>query len=307
MTKRDLEIFVTVAEQKNMSAAARLLYVAPSSISQAISSLEKQFHTKLFERSGKKLVITESGIVFLNYARHILAMYQEMEAAMNATSDTKLTLKIGTSPSVGAIIMSKMISDYYQHGHQANTEVTVNTANAIMGMILENTLDLGLILGKAPSSMIVSTPLFQDELVLVCSPNHPFSAYKSVKPEQLDGQKFILREIGCRTRSQVDQELLRHDIQIQEIWTSNNMEAIRQAVIDNQGLAFLSPVVIDMELKNGRLHPIRVEDFSLKRTFYLIYHKNKLVFPTMDQFITSCKKYSKQIRMGNDAYFSLLK
>ena len=82
MTTRDLEIFISVAEHGNMSEAAKELYIAPSSVSQTILDIEKEYNTTLFVRMNKRLHITEKGKMLLGYAHHLITLNQEIEHRM---------------------------------------------------------------------------------------------------------------------------------------------------------------------------------------------------------------------------------
>ena len=87
MTNRDLEIFSTVAECQSMSRAAQLLYISPSSVSQAIAKIEADYSIHLFDRVGKKLMITDSGRVLLEYAHKI---YEELGCPIINVSDRSI-------------------------------------------------------------------------------------------------------------------------------------------------------------------------------------------------------------------------
>ena len=82
MTIRHLKVFLAVAETGKMSAAADQLFIAQPSVSQAIADIEKYYNVRLFERLSRKLYITPAGERLLDYARHIVALFDEMELEM---------------------------------------------------------------------------------------------------------------------------------------------------------------------------------------------------------------------------------
>lgn len=294
MTRRELEIFVAVADCKNMSWAAKKLYIAPSSVSQTIAEIEKFYHVRLFDRISKTLVITDIGDLLLSYARHILALYQEMDHAMLSSAESNVKLRIGASPSIGALVMSRLISDFYREVNNVNTEVNVKNTNTLINLLLDNQLDTAMILGKAMSPNLISVPMFDDEMIFVCGKGHPFCERDTMSLTDLNGQSFILREEGCRTRALFDQEITQKGVMVKEQWNSNNTEAIKWAAVNNHGLTVLSSLLVEEELRNGTLHQIHIDNCCLRRTYYLVYHKNKYFFPAFQKFVAVCKSYCSE-------------
>lgn len=294
MTRREMEIFVAVADCRNMSWAAKKLYIAPSSVSQTIAEIEKYYNVRLFDRINKTLVITDKGDLLLNYARHILSLYQEMDNAMLSAEETNVKLRIGASPSIGALVMSRLISDFYCAVNNVNTEVTIKNTKTLMDLLLDNQLDIALVLGKAISPHLMSIPMFDDELIFVCGKGHPFCNRDTMTLDDLNDQPFVLREKGCRTRALFDQAVTEKGIHVKEQWNSNNTEAIKWAAVNNHGLTVLSSLLVEEELRNGTLHQIHIKDCCLRRTYYLVYHKNKYFFPAFQKFITVCQNYCSE-------------
>ncbi len=99
MTIRHLKIFVTVCEEGGITQAGHKLFMAQPTVSAAISELEKQYGTKLFDRISRKLYLTDAGQKLLPYARHITSMFDEMENLAHDLEDSG-TLKIGTSITI---------------------------------------------------------------------------------------------------------------------------------------------------------------------------------------------------------------
>lgn len=86
MTFRHLKIFIAVAQTGSMSAAARELYIAQPTVSQVIAEIENEYGIRLFERLSRRLYITREGRQLLDYARHITALFEEMERDLHYAS-----------------------------------------------------------------------------------------------------------------------------------------------------------------------------------------------------------------------------
>ncbi len=111
----------------------------------------------------------------------------------------------------------------------------VGNTRSIEERVLSSRLDLGFVEGEASSPDIRSVPAREDELILVASPAHPLASRGVVTAHDLQGMDFVLREPGSGTRALFEQYLKDYRVRIEEKWTCNNSEAIKNAVIGGQG------------------------------------------------------------------------
>ncbi len=290
MTIRHLKVFLAVAETGKMSAAADQLFIAQPSVSQAIADIEKYYNVRLFERISRKLYITPAGERLLDYARHIVALFDEMELEMKYSAE-HTTLKIGGTVTVGTTILSELVSRFEAENPPVTLTVLVDNTPVIESMILKSDLDLGIVEGEVSSEDLIQIPAVEDEMVLICGPGHPFSGRKTVSLDELQGQYFVIREKGSRARSFFEKILDKEGVEIVEKWTCTNTEAIKNAVMGGQGLAVLSKRLVEREFEQGRLCILSIQGIRLLRNFTLIYHKNKFLSPPFKAFVQACEEY----------------
>lgn len=290
MTIRHLKVFQAVAETGKMSAAADHLFIAQPSVSQAIADIEKYYNVRLFERLSRKLYITPAGERLLDYARHIVALFDEMELEMKYSAE-HTTLKIGGTVTVGTTILSELVSRFEAENPPVTLTVLVDNTPVIESMILKSDLDLGLVEGEVSSEDLIQIPAVEDEMVLICGKGHPFAGRKTISLDELQGQYFVIREKGSRARSFFEKILDREGVEIVEKWTCTNTEAIKNAVMDGQGLAVLSKRLVERDFEQGRLCILSIQGIRLLRSFTLIYHKNKFLSPPLKAFVQACEEY----------------
>nr|WP_312578605.1 LysR family transcriptional regulator [Sedimentibacter sp.] len=287
MTIRHLKIFIAVCDYGKMSIAAKKLYITQPSVSQAISEIEQNYGVKLFERLSKKLFITEAGENLLSYARHIISSFDEMEDTM-INKNKNICLKIGTTITVGTCLINKILKNFKQLHPDINTKIFVENTGIIEEMMLKNKLDISIVEGQIKSGEIISTPIVPDELILVCSNLHEFSNLESISINRLENQDFILREMGSGTRELFENIIKNENVRINEKWICSNSEAIKNAVLNGQGLTVISKMLVENELKSKKLHSIKINNVKLNRTFNLAYHKNKYISENLESFISTC-------------------
>lgn len=294
MTKRDLEIFAAVAEHCNMSEAGRKLYIAPSFVSQTILDLEEHFHTTLFVRQNRRLYITKEGELLLDYVHHILGLYDDMERAIRP--DMKIQLRVGATASVSAYILGGIVEQYKQNTPDVDVEIVTCHTGDIVSKLRRHAIDIGIIVEwEAEYPFLTMKPFFEDDMMLICGRDHPLYGRRTVALEELERQPFVLRERGSRMRAMFESSLSQKSVSVNEIWSGDNVEAIKQAVIQNHALTVMSPFVFLKEYATGAVGFVKIEGFSFHRQFVLAHHKNHMLSLEMQRFIETCQEYRRNL------------
>ena len=287
MTIRHLQIFVAVADCGKMRAAAERLHISQPSVSQAVRYMESYYNIKLFERLSQRIYITETGKKLLPYARHIIDSFETMEGFINDTSAGNV-IRVGGSVSVGTRLLPPMIKSLENEVPDVEVCVIVDNTAAIEGKIQRSELDIAVVEGIVRSDELVKKDIYDDELVLVVGPEHELFNHPGIKLKELTKHALISRESGSVERNQFEQFLLEHDIKMKNKWSCSNTETIKKAVLNGEGIAILSRMVIEKEIAAGEVRVLNVENTRMKRKIKLIYHKNKYISQSMKQFIDIC-------------------
>lgn len=283
-TLRQLKTFVATAEYRNMSEAARHLYISQPTVSQIISDLEKEYNTVLFERQGRELMITPAGMLLLESAKQIISIYESLEQNMNSVNSSR-PLKIGATVTIGTNIMGKIAENLAKIYPDIDAQVTVHNTNHIEQMLIHNELDIALVEGIITNPDIISKPALLDTLCIICGKDHPFAQKESVSVEDLRGQNFILREKGSGTRGIFEQLMQVHHIPFKVKWESTSTPAIVDAVSRNLGLGFVSERCAAARISEGGLYRCPVREINLKRFFYLCHNRCHPITTQMQDFI----------------------
>lgn len=288
MTIRHLKIFIAVVEYGTMHQAAKQLFVSQPSISQAISELESYYGVKLFERISQRLYLSEKGSNLLPYAQHAVDAFQKMDELMR-NSGEKRKIRIGASVTVGACILNDYIKKLEAKVPQIEVEVVVNNTSRIEELLRSCAIDVAIVEGIVMGDDIIKEALFEDELVIICGKDHPFFEKKGLEIHELQSQSFISREEGSVERNQFENILKQNNVTIKRKWICSNVDTIKNAVVNGRGLAIVSCLMIDKELKDKTLKSIPIYNMNLKRNIQLIYHRDKYLSPELKQFIEVCR------------------
>ncbi|VIG47758.1 LysR family transcriptional regulator [Clostridioides difficile] len=293
MTIRSLEIFVKVAECGKMIEVARNMYITQSSVSQAISEIEKEYGVKLFDRISKKLYLTEAGKKLLGYGRHLLAVNEEMNDCMKHCAKN-IRIRVGATVTVGTCLISPIMLELYKVNPLIEPEVFVEDTRLIAKKLLNSELDIAIVEGKIKHPDIVTKSIINDNLVLICSHKHEFYKRDSIKVSELSNQPLIMRELGSGTRAQLEKQLKELKIPMNIRWSCYNSEAILRAVVDNFGIAVISELLIEDYLKKHLLWACDIEGINLHRTFDIAYHRSKFFTENISAFFDISVKYGKK-------------
>lgn len=287
MTFRHLEIFVKTAETLSMTAAAEILFIAQPSVSQSISELEQHLKTRLFERLGRRLHLTDDGAEFLAYARHIISLSGEAERRM-LDRHRGGSIRLGGSVTVGTTVMNSVIKKFMGELPECRVTVTVDDTSALEKLLLSDGIDLAFAEGDMKSQYIISREVMDDELLLICPKGHRFSGIEYIKSSELAGEGFIIREEGSGTRELFESVMMAHRIEYRVAGVMNNAEAIKLAVADGLGISVISSLSVSRELERGELSALRIDGVNFNRHFTLFHHRNKFITPAMEKFMNLC-------------------
>lgn len=292
MTLRHLLIFIEVAKCGKMSKAASNLFISQPTVSQVISELESHYNVKLFERYPKSLYITEKGKIFLEQAKQVIESFNTLEDIMK-NPEYHESIHIGVTVTVGSCVISTLVKEFKKKYPSVKVKIYVSNTRNIEEKLLKNELDLGLVEGIIKSPILITKPIINDYLVLVCGNEHPILKKEWLELKDLEKETFILRENGSGTRELFINFLYSKGIDIDISWECSNPSAIIQGVIDNLGLSVISARLVENEVKNKKIHIIHTESFLWPRAFKLVYHKNKYTRTAIKNFSLIAQEYGE--------------
>ena len=294
---RQLEVFLATAHEENITKAANSLHMSQSAASSALSELEAHFDMQLFDRVGKKLQLNALGKGVRPQAEALLQQASELErrfARNTGGGDLSVgaTLTIGNYLAVG--IMARYMAEY--PGDKVSLEVA-NT-ESIAQKVLNFELDIGLIEGEWQHSDIDVIPWCDDELILFCSPSHPYANKKKLTKKDLLKANWILRESGSGTRQAFDRAMHGLLPSLNIALELQHTEAIKRAVEANLGIGCISKVALEDAFDRGSLIKLIAPQLNLKRHFYFVLHKQKYQSSAIENWVGMCKTYSNGLSVN---------
>lgn len=292
MTIRHLKIFIAVAETGSMSKAAQKLFLSQPTVSQAIRELEEHYEVRLFERLSRRLHITPAGQELLGYAYQAAGQFDLLENRMQKNRRRE-SLRIGGTITVGACLLSNIMSDFQVALPEADTFVYVGNTRTIEEKLLRSELDIAIVEGDVRHPDLVSRPCIRDYLVLGCASSHPFAQRDDLHIGDLNQQPFVMREKGSGTRALFDRFIERHHLHIRTAWEATCPEAFRNAILNNHCLAVISVRLLETDIRNGSIRIFNVPTDEFERSFSLVTHKDKIPSISMETVSGIVSRYQQ--------------
>lgn len=297
LTLRQLQIFTAVADTGSTTAAGLRVALSQSATSGALNELESLLGAQLFDRIGKRLLLNDSGRALLPQARAVLESAQEIEEQFGVGSSSAgsgiLTtrLRVGASTTIGNYLLPGLVASYQRTWPQAGIDVQIGNTREAALAVTRLEVDIALIEGPCHEADLKVYPWLEDELVIVCAPDHPLrqnATNRRVNIKALSKARWLLRESGSGTREAVEHALLPHLYHFDSEMQPGSTEAIKQAAAEGMGLACLSACAVQDLVTLGRLVILDTTLPRLTRRFYLIHHRRKRFSANLERFIAHC-------------------
>lgn len=248
-----------VARQGTLSRAAEGLFVTQPALTARLQALEAEMGAPLFRRTRRGMELTEAGRAFLPYAeRALTALREGGELVGELGRGIAGELVIGAAPGVGTYVLPQLLVQFTEHNPNVRLVVRTGHSEEVLGMVLRNEIDVGLV-RELRHPLVEGQPLYEDELVLVVDPGHPFAETGRIRLEAISGERLILFD---RTSSYYDltNALFREaGVAPRGIMELDNIDAAKQMVEQGLGVALLPGTAVGAELRAGTLTAVTID------------------------------------------------
>lgn len=282
-TLKQLRALVTVAEKKSFVQASAALHVTPPAVTMQIRDLESEVGLPLFNREGREVTLTSAGEYAVYYAKRVLATLKEGDDMM-----ARLKRSEAGSLSVGLVSTAKyFLPQFLARFHERHQRVDIklrvcSNRDELLALLRDAEIDLA-VMGRPPKDIATQADTFAvHPHVFVSGPDHPLAQRASVPARELNGLPFILREPGSGTRQHMTDFFDAHNVQPDIAMEMPSNESIKQAVMAGMGLSFLSLHTIGLELQNGLIRVLPVDDTPILRSWNVVRLASRMLSPAAD-------------------------
>ena len=284
----NFKIFSDLVESQSFSRAAKLNGVTQSAVSQQLRAMEKHFAVLIVDRSQKQFRLTLEGQKLYDSAKEILHRYEKLVSDLQEMKKViSGTIHISTIYSIGLHELPPYITKFLKEFPSVNVRVEYRRSNLVYEDILHNSVDIGLIAFPTKMRQLEIIPFLEDQLVLVCNPDHPLGKKKSVEITDLAGEKFIGFDQDIPTRKATDQMFRDCKVDIEPVMEFDNIETVKRAVEINAGVSIVPSATVKQETKQGLLKSVPIKGSKITRPLAIIHRKGRVLTPAMKKFIAT--------------------
>ena len=289
MDVRQLKLFCRIVERRSFSLAADDMHITQPAASLQVRSLEREFKTKLLDRSSREIVPTDSGEVLYRHARDMLELEERARTEIgNLGEIIGGRLAVGSSTGPGEHILPELIARFHEAHPMVGITLYVAGTHEIIERVLKREFEVGVVGALAHQRELVVKPLARDEIVLVCRPDHPWTRLPDIALADILTEPHIIQQRGAGVRSVVEEHLRARSIRPESLNVALEMglnESAKQAVVAGGGVTFLSRFTIRAELEHGTLAVVPVRDLKIERDFYFIHSRHKVLSKAAEAFL----------------------
>ncbi|HJV45927.1 MAG TPA: LysR substrate-binding domain-containing protein [Bacillota bacterium] len=285
MELKQLEYFMAVCRELHFTRAAETLNITQPSLSQQIKLLEHEIGTPLFDRMGKKTVITDAGNILLKHCHTIFHEISQAKIAINELQGLERgDLKIGALLTVVNYLLPPTVISFHKKYENIKLSIQgLRTGDIVQGL-LQNELDLGIVMLPLEHDDFISVPLYREKLALAVPFHHPYSKKDKISLHELINQSFILLPRTYCLRQLIDQTCSDLGLEINRFLEMTTMESIVNMVIEGIGVTLLPRSYLEF-INRSQLSIIPLVEPEITTEIGIVHRKNKFLCAASHAFM----------------------
>ncbi|MFZ5642829.1 MAG: selenium metabolism-associated LysR family transcriptional regulator [Bacillota bacterium] len=276
MNIKQLEAFLLIAQLKNFTRAAAQLDMSQPAISFQIKSLEEDLKITLFERTDKKVVLTEAGRLLYPVATQMVRQYNKIKAGIDDLREVKAGhLLLGANPVAGEWLLPMVIGAFREQYPAVTVTVQVGGSSHVAQWLKNREVDVGILGMPVKSDEVECRPWVRDNVAVITPPWHPLRG-REVSPPDLTSEPIIVREPGSGSRQILEKQFSEFNVSLDQFASTFEMgsvQAVINAVRMGLGIGVVSRRAAGELLERGALGEIYVPGVDLSYDLYLAWSR----------------------------------
>jgi DNA-binding transcriptional LysR family regulator len=282
MNTEDLNTFLCVAKHQSFSQAALELHLTQPAVSKRVAALEKNFASKLFDRIGRQIHLTEAGLALKSHAERIISELEDSRRSIqNLSGEVSGRLSMATSHHISLHRLPPVLHDYTKRYPEVQLDLSFLDSELACLAVETGELELAVItLPAADNSKLTQINIWTDNLTLAVNADHPLRQEKTISADVLARYPAILPSRGTYTRTLIDETLALH--QLEAKLETHYLETIKMLVSVGLGWSLLPDNMLDTTLQAAAGQHIRI-----KRQLGIVHHPQRTLSNAAKAFIAT--------------------
>lgn len=284
------KLFLDVVRFSSFSEAAVENDMAQSTVSQAITKLEKDFNATLIDRSKRPWKLTPQGEIFSNGCKSILKQYEDLKKKVLGYQDQAgPVIRVGSIYSAGLRHMNLYVKKYKELYPDVQIELEFIHPDRVLEKMRHGELDIGIISFPKAIRDLEITPWHEELMVLACNPEHTLSIEEEVPLHRIAREKFVAFSRELNIRKEIDRFIREAGVFVNVVLEFDNIESIKRAVEAGYGVSILPRPTFEAEIRRGSLHAVHFTDHDFVRPLHILTQRRSRPEESIMQFVEFLK------------------
>ncbi|MCB1759885.1 MAG: LysR family transcriptional regulator [Gammaproteobacteria bacterium] len=291
MELNDLKAFIAVAESGSFSRAADQLFITQPAVSKRIASLEEKLATRLFDRIGRSVSLTETGRHLRDRASRILREVEDLQRSVSELDgEVAGTLTMATSHHIGLRRLPPVLKAYNQAYGRVKLDIRFMDSEEACLAVEQGSLELAIVtLPPNPAATLRLREIWRDHLCFVAAEDHPLTKLSRVTPEDLVRYPALLASWGTYTREILERALKPTQLRLQIGMTTNYLETLKMLASIGLGWSLLPKTMTG----DGDLRILPLGDIRLTRRLGVVYHHGHTLSNSAQAMLDTCLRFAE--------------
>ena len=298
LDSRQVRAFAILAGCGSFSRTARELHLTQSAVSHAIKTLEGQLGCRLFHRQGRTVHLTHHGREFLPHAETILRTMQQARSALGALDRTpRGRLRIGCTAAASQFILPAVFREFKESFPLYDLKVVPGETPDTVERLLRDEIDVAVSLRPPEASRLECHPVFEDELVFLASPLHPWTE-RSPRARDAADQTLIVSSRNSLTFAMVHEHFLRLGVRLASVIELGSTEAMKELAKLGLGVAVAARWTARAELQAGQLVALALPRGRIRRHWVAATLRGRPLSLAERTFLGLCQEAGRVLHLG---------
>lgn len=288
---RQLRAFVSLAKHGSFTVAAKELCLTQSAVSHSMRALEEDLGCRLFDRLGKKILLSLAGEQLLPHADEILKQMEKARAGVTKLSQWGQTrLRVAASTTACQYILPGVLRDFQKMFPNVQLSIEPGDTSYAIDLLDQKEIDCAICLEPEREERFEFRPLFSDELLFLVGADHPWAKQGRVERNEIPNQNYVLYNKGTYTFELIERYFRNEQISFNTVIELRSMEAIKELVKVGIGISILAPWVAEKEIADRSLSAFPLGKRKLKRQWGVLHWRNPNLPLPLTQFMEACSR-----------------
>jgi len=295
---RHFSLVNEIAATGSVTRAAERLHLTQSALSHQLRDIESRLDIQLFLRLGKRMVLTPPGERVLGAAKRVLDEIGRTEEDLKLMSQNgKGVLRLCTQCNTGYHWLPPLLQSFHRKFPGVDVQIMVNATDRPIEALLEGQIDLAVVTSDVDDKRLASVPLFEDELVAVVAPTHPFAKRAFIEPEDFAEEHLIVYKADRHDSYTFNRILGPAGVEPARVSQVPLTEAILELVKAGLGVSVIARWAIEPAIKSGAVKAVRIGKRGVYRAWTAVTLRNRVEPKWQKEFVSLLSRQALPAKM----------